>query len=159
MNEIRTYFLSLTAAAFLGSLCMALTPSGGVRKVTSLALSLLLALAALTPLRSLDERTLAQALTRLQLQTEQVRTDTAVRNAELRSRIIKQTCETYILDKAANLGLQLEAEIELDDPGSGLYPSQVTLTGTPDAAQLNALTVFIRDQLGIPKERQVWKTP
>lgn len=69
---------------------------------------------------------------------------------------IKEGLETYILDKAAELGLTLGATVELSEKGT---PASVLLSGCPTASQKQALEQTLTQALGIPKEAVQWMEP
>lgn len=69
---------------------------------------------------------------------------------------IKKGLETYILDKAAELGLELRAAVELSEKG---IPTGVQLSGSPTAFQKQALEQALIKTLGIPKEAVRWMEP
>ena len=142
MSAVREYLLSLVAVSLLTVLSRSLIPEGGVRRIASVVCGLLLTICALSPL--------------LQMEKETLRTGVEVKNRELVSQIIKQTTQTYILDKAASMGLSVQAEVEMNDEGAYPYPYRVTLTGVCTEAQRRQLTRSIEENLGIPAERQAW---
>lgn len=155
---MKSYLLSLCAAALLGALAMSLLPDGGIKKTLRLCCALLLALAAIRPIAEIDEETLAESLSRLRMQAETLRTGVEVKNRELVAEIIKQKAETYILDKASSLGLRIEAEVTVEEETSYPYPAAVTLTGWAETWQKSELGAYITQTLAIPKESQIWKT-
>lgn len=157
MQALRSYLLPLTAAGFLTALCMSLLPKGNVRRVLGLACALLLALTAIRPIAELDGRTLAQAAARLRMQAEAARTGVEVKNRELTAAIIKQSAETYILDKASSMGLTVEAEVDLSEDAAYPYPAAVTLTGTASETEKQRLQELIAETLAIPEEKIIWK--
>lgn len=69
---------------------------------------------------------------------------------------IKEGLEAYILDKAAELGLQLGAAVTLSQEGT---PTGVLLSGSPTASQKQALEQTLTEALGIPKEAVRWMEP
>ena len=70
--------------------------------------------------------------------------------------LVKKNTQTYIEDKAQELGGIIQAEVTV---GSGEYPApeHVVLTGTMTPEQAQALESYIADSLGIPPEQQEWK--
>lgn len=72
---------------------------------------------------------------------------------QLKSQIQEQT-QAYILDKANTLGMSLEVQVELD---SDFIPWQVTLKGPVSPYARQQLKEVLKNELGIPEERQVWK--
>ena len=71
---VREYLLRLTAGAFFSSLLLAVLPKGEARRVAALVCSLVMLLLALTPAAQLDYDALAAAISRLELEKEEVRT-------------------------------------------------------------------------------------
>ena len=148
---MKGYLFSLTAAALLSALVLALVPEGSVRRTVQLGCGLLLALTALSPLLKLDYDAIAKQIAEIRLDTETVRTGVEVQNRELQARIISEQAAAYIWDKAD------EVEVETRDLGSGPYPWRATLTGACGGEKRTALTQYIEENLAIPEARQVWQ--
>ena len=70
--------------------------------------------------------------------------------------LVKKNTQTYIEDKAQELGGIIQAEVTV---GSGEYPApeHVVLTGTMTPEQAQRLESYVADSLGIPPEQQEWK--
>ena len=109
---MKGYLFSLTAAALLSALVLALVPEGSVRRTVQLGCGLLLALTALSPLLKLDYDAIAKQIAEIRLDTETVRTGVEVQNRELQARIISEQAAAYIWDKADEMGVALEVEVE-----------------------------------------------
>ena len=56
---------------------------------------------------------------------------------------------------AAAIGAEVQVELELDT-GDPPAPCSVTLRGSFDGSQEEALSKLLSEQFGIPKERQTW---
>ena len=69
--------------------------------------------------------------------------------------IIKNRCEAYILDKALALQAQLQVEVMLSQDEIPV-PASVRLQGSISPYARNALQQWLQDDIGIPKERQIW---
>ena len=69
--------------------------------------------------------------------------------------IILAETEAYIVDKASLYGLQLEVQVELSGD-STLAPESVIVTGKASPYARSMMQKWISEDLGIPKERQVW---
>lgn len=156
-EALRTYLLSVTAAALLLAVVQAVLPAGAVRRAASLCGSLLVLLTVLSPLARLEAEDLAKALSKVRLQTEFSRTGIEVQNRQLMGEIIIDRCEEYILDKASELGLTLEVCVTLSEDSSWPYPTAVTLVGEATNAQRQQLTCWIAENLGVPAAQQEWK--
>lgn len=158
MQSIQRYLFSLVCAALLCALALSLLPKGAVRRVVGIGCALLLAVAALSPLAALDAQSIASALSRVRMDAEAARTGVTVQNRALVCAIIKQKTEAYILDKAAQLGLDIRAEVTVTDSGAYPFPSAVTLTGYAAPQQKQALSQCIAEELAIGEEAQTWRT-
>ena len=144
---MKGYLFSLTAAALLSALVLALVPEGSVRRTVQLGCGLL----------QLDYDAIAKQIAEIQLDTETARTGVEVQNRELQARIISEQAAAYIWDKADEMGVALEVEVETRDLGSGPYPWRATLTGACGGEKRTALTQYIEENLAIPEARQVWQ--
>ena len=69
--------------------------------------------------------------------------------------IIKTETEAYILDKAAQFDLQLDVQVALTDDVMPV-PESVQLTGLVSPYVKSRLLILISNDLGIPKEQQLW---
>lgn len=141
-QALRSYLLAIVAVSLLTAILLGLLPKGGVRRAAGLTCAMALAVVVLRPVAALDGESLARAIARLEMESEQLRTGVEVKNRELVAAIIKQNAETYILDKAASMGLTLQAEIEMRDAGDYPYPYRVTLGGT-EPSILSFCTIWV----------------
>ena len=69
--------------------------------------------------------------------------------------VIKEQTESYILEKAAALGANLQAEVTLDS-GEQPYPISVLISGNISPYAKKRRCEAIRDDIGIPEEMQKW---
>lgn len=69
--------------------------------------------------------------------------------------IIKEELSAYILDKAAALQTDLQIEILLSSD-TVPTPESVTLRGAASPYAKEVLQKILEEELGIPKERQIW---
>lgn len=157
MQAIREYLLSVIVAGFFCSLVLAILPKGGVRRTAVFVSALVMALVTLSPVTRIDYEDLAGSIASIRIQSEAAQTGVEVQNSELVETIIRRECETYILDKAAGLGGEVQAEVTMKNTGSGPYPYRVTLRGDLPQNARTILSQIITEDLSIPPERQVWK--
>lgn len=156
-QALRSYLLAIVAVSLLTAILLGLLPKGGVRRAAGLTCAMALAVVVLRPVAALEGESLARAIARLEMESEQLRTGVEVKNRELVAAIIKQNAETYILDKAASMNMELRAEVTVESGSGYPYPTAVTLTGSPTLEQRQALSACIAENLAIPAERQTWK--
>ena len=156
MEGIRGYFLAIVAACMLAVLACALLKNSKMQRITKFIAGILILLTVATPLLRIDTAALAERISELgrgsRFDTQEISKDyqTMVRA------LVKKNTQTYIEDKAQELGGIIQAEVTL---GSGEYPApeHVVLTGTMTPEQAQALESYIADSLGIPPEQQEWK--
>lgn len=137
MEWLRSWLLSVTAAALIAALTDVLCPQGYAKKLGHMAGGLLLLLAVLSPIGKLDSIRLADALAKYRLGREEAATAMAADNADLRKAIIARESAAYISDKAAALGIQ-DPEVWVEcrmTPEGFPAPESVRVRGTgPDSA-------------------------
>ena len=156
IEAVRGYLLRITAGAFAGAILLAALPKGTPRWVVAMLCGLLMLLLALTPLAELDYDSLAEAISRLELEKEEARTGIEIQNQELVASIISGRVQTYILDKASSLGMQISVELEMETRAATPYPSGVTIRGAATPTQKQQLQTYLEQTFAIAPERQVW---
>ena len=153
IENLQHWMLQVITSAFLVALVQQLMPEGTVKQVGNLLGGLILLLVLLKPLADLSgtewqwqvsgyqERTEAEIQQYLQLQNNQLR------------QLIEENTAAYIEDKAAEMGIACSAAVQAEEDGNGIpRPVRVTLVGRKEAE----LVQFIRQQLGIEEEQQIW---
>ena len=156
MDGIRGYFLAIVAACMLAVLACALLKNSKIQRITKFIAGILILLTVATPLLRIDTAELAERINELgrgsRFDTQEISKDY---QTMLRA-LVKKNTQTYIEDKAQELGGIIQAEVTV---GNGEYPApeHVVLTGTMTPEQAQALESYIADSLGIPPEQQEWK--
>ena len=79
-----------------------------------------------------------------------------IANRDLLARIIQEKTEAYILDKAGQLGLQLQAEVSVSETEEPV-PWAVVLSGEVKPDQKRRLEAILEQELGIARENQQWQ--
>lgn len=154
MNAISSYLLRLICAAFLCALILAIGGEGAGKGTRRLICGSFLVLTALSPFGALELSEFD--LAHYQKDAEAAVSDGVSQAEEAQKEIISAACETYILNKAAGLGLAIDARVRLDDEG---LPVSVTLTGSASPAERESLSGCIARDLGVGKEAQTWIDP
>lgn len=153
MDGIRQYVLSVTAAAILCGTAVSLSPEGTARELIRFVAGAVLTVCLLRPLAG-AKWTLS--LPRADSSAgEALAADGEKQASQAMADIIKEQLRAYILDKAAALGAEVEAEFTLED-GDIPVPEAVTIRGTAAPYARQRLEEILSSQLGIPKERQQW---
>ena len=159
MELLRAWLTGITAAAILCALANSLMPEGAVRRVGKLACGLLMLSAVFRPLVEVEALSPGDLLKDCQAQAAvQTQALEEERNTALKS-IIEREFAAYIVDKAAEWGLTVTAEVECAASEDGLYlPCRAEVAGPLSQADRSRLTGMIREDLGIPEEGQTYHT-
>ena len=160
MTELlHEWVLGLAGAALLGAFALALTPEGRVRRVVRLLAGVVLALALLRPLASFDFDSYAVSLAVGRDAAALAVDGFAESNRRLERTLIESECAAYISDRAARLGLRLEAASVTAKWGDALcwYPYEARLRAETDAAARRALeqTIETENSVGFDVSRQL----
>lgn len=155
---IRSWLVGVTAAAMIAAAADTLAPEGAAKKACRLASGLLILLAVVKPVLTLDTADLSAALTRYRAASQEYSAALETENLRLMKSIIEEQTGAYIQDKAAELGAVCHAEVtcavnEEEMP----YPSQVTIRGDLTQAQIAALSRVIEEELAIPAQEQSYE--
>lgn len=153
-GELRSWILSCVSAALFCAIAQELTPQGRVKTVQRMVCSMVMALALLSPVLSIDTRRLAPDMAKYRrMAQEQTAIAGNISNGLSRT-IIQEELRTYILDKAAQLGSEVtDAEAVLRWSGEGVwYPVGVKISGKYD----RALSQTIAAELGVGEDEQEW---
>lgn len=152
----RNYLLSITGACLLLTVVMAVLKEGTIRKYAAMAGGLLIILTVISPLLKIDTASAAEALWSFELRTDAVNSGIEIGSDTLLRQVITDKCNTYILDKASALGLELQVEVQLEDEADIPYPVRVVIRGNWSPAEQQKLSDDISENLGIPKKCQEW---
>lgn len=158
METVRTWLLSITGAALISSVALALTPNGKIKKIVSLICGFAMITALISPIMSFDFNTFSQYIVEYKNISDGYLIDIEEENENLQRAIIEEESEAYILDKAAVLGIE-DCSISVGTKKaeeSYWYPYKAELGGKASESQKQALTAYIEANLGIPAERQYW---
>lgn len=156
MDWIRNYLISVIAAAAVCGICISLTKKnkscGNIIKTLG---GILLAITMIAPLAKVRLGELTDYFSEMSVDGGSIAEEGSVAAYNEMATGIKQTVETYILDKADTLGAQINVDIMLDR-GSVPTPWSVKINGSVSPYDKRVLGEYISDRLGIPEERQEW---
>ena len=148
----------LCAMSLLCGAALTMTPEGGVKRVTQVLCTAVLVITVLSPLKALDIDDLALAGARLHEAERELFGRGEAAEERLNRLVIEREYEAYIMDKAESLGLELsELSIRVQWSLEGYWaPYGAELRAEGDRALIEELGRILRDDLGIPYERQQW---
>lgn len=156
MEGIRQYLIAVSAAAIICGIAKSLadekTAAGSVIRLIA---GLVMTMTVLSPVVELDLRDLPALSGEIIAEASAAAAEGEKMAAAETNIIINEQMEAYILDKAADFGVELEVEFYMPDDGS-LQPEGVTLRGTVSPYAKSQLRQIISQDLGIAKENQQW---
>ena len=158
MGAVGRWLTAVISVSLLCAMAGALMPQGAVKQVGRLVCGLVLLAAILSPLRELDvdagRRWLDSYLDSTG-QWEAALKETV--NRQMKT-IIEEECAAYIVDKAAELGLDCTARVECRLSDDGLYlPVRTEVAGPMTADVQGMLRRIISENLGVPDTEQIYK--
>lgn len=156
MDGLKTWLLSVAAAALVASIAAALSPDGAPKKVAKFSGGLLLLLALLSPLRTVDDRDLAGFTAKYTVRAAEAAKVQTEEDRELVKSIIEEESAAYIWDKAEVLGVapsQVAVTCRFSKEG---FPAlaQVTVRGSGEEDAWSALSEAITADFSLGKEAQ-----
>lgn len=155
---IRQWILAVTCAAMLVAVLQTLMPQGGAGTAGRLAGGLLLLIATVQPLLSLDYDSLAQSVSQLRLEQSVSSQELAELNRDLLEELIEEQTKTYILDKAEELGMTCQVTVTCEQLEAGVpFPKFVTVSGSFTQEQADRLSQTIEADLAVPIQNQTYE--
>ena len=152
MAAARAWLTAVVSMTLLLSVVQTLMPKGSLR-VTSFVGGLLLLAVLLRPLGSVDLSAVSLDLSAYRQTVEQRQAELEQDGQKELVGLIEAELESYIWDKAADMGLTLRVQVTVEPDGSGVpVPVSVELTGP----RSETLSRWLETELGVPAERQVW---
>lgn len=156
ITKICGYIMTLVAAGMLVAVGQSVLSMPRMKKIAALSGGAILMLAALSPLVDLKLDEIALEFDSIDTKSLEQMQEESTKNV---NDIIKRTTESYILDKATEVGavISVEVTVATADGGYG-YPYSATIAGIVSVEQKKTLSDCLSRELGIPEQRQVWKT-
>ena len=159
MEVLRSWIIGLCAGALICGIVQAVSTKSGSGSAVRLACGFMTVALLIGPLKDLDFEEYALRLGEIRAAGGQYASAAISGGEEQIKTVIEQECEAYILDKAAELGIENAAaavSAKITDGGTYPYPYSVELGGEADRNQRNRLSSFIEGELGVPAVRQYW---
>ena len=156
MEDIRQYLLSVIAASIISALAIRISgKTGAFVSVVKLLAGIFIIITVIAPWTKLKLNDLSSYFSDLQLQASDAAQLGESLAVDAKTSIIRTQIEAYILDKASVLDLNIEDEVIVTGT-EPLQPESVTIKGTVSPIGKQRLGQIIADELGIPKEKQLW---
>ena len=155
MESLRQYILSVICVALICGILSGIVPDGSKKNVFRLLCGIILAFTVLRPLTRLKIEDLTEFLTFDTYEASEAAAAGKAQAEKAMADIIKSRCESYILDKAAELHAAIQVEIRVSS-GQPPLPVEATIRGTASPYARRQIESIIEKDLGIPKEDLQW---
>ncbi len=153
IEGIRTWLMGVVFTAFASGLACELIPKGCMQALTRMLGGALMVLSLLRPLGSVNWEGAAIQVGGFSLSTQEQAEIYRTEQEKTLSSIIGERLETYIWDKATELGLDCSVHLYLTFSEGGIpLPDSVRI----GAAYHRELAVWLEEVVGIPAEKQIW---
>lgn len=159
MSEfVHNYIQTLVYSAVFCFLAMALTPEGSGKKAVGIACAAAMMIAVISPAVSIDLSDYSKTLTEYKLKAEEYANSGKIESENLNRLYIQDKCQAYILDKAKEMGADIEdVTVTAEWSTDGFwYPASCEIWYCCTDVQRAELETLIGTQLGISKDEQKW---
>ena len=156
MIAIKQYILSIIVSSVLISILDRLTNKNiQLNKQIKLVSSIFMTVVIILPVSSVDISDCLNYMESIRFDASEVTAEGDIIYKEHISKIIKEECESYILEKARQLGVSINVEIYCTDSDIP-SPLSAYISGTVSPHAKECIQRLISEDLGIPKEEQIW---
>ena len=153
---MKEYIISIIATAIICSIVMEISgDKTAVGKTVKLICGIIMTVAVIAPITRITFRGVDRYLDGLSLDAERYVADGESIAKENISAIIKGRVESYILEKAHQMDLDITVEVVLDDVNNQI-PGTVAIIGNVSPYAKETLSSYIENTLGIRRENQKW---
>lgn len=155
MLNLREYVLSIVSVAIVVAILQRLTGNTHLSRVVKMVAGMILSIVLLAPLGNASVGAITSYFESVTLDAKNVADyGEDLYNDNLKA-IISERCESYILDKANQLGAAISVSVHCDASDIPI-PVSVEITGSVSPYIRNTLRHIIAEDMGIPEEMQLW---
>lgn len=155
MDAIRQYILSVICIAILCGLTQTLFSKSSTGTLVKLITGLMITITVIGPLLRETDFSLGLYLDEISADGQWAVAKGEEAAIQTMSERIKEKTETYILDKAAQMGAAITVDVNLEE-SMPPAPAEITIKGTVSPYVKKQLTDCLRNDLGIPEDKQIW---
>ena len=155
MQSLRDYIMGISAAAMICGITLGLAGSSKMQPLLKLVCGIVLTLAAVRPVLSISGERFQRICVEYEQEAENACQEGTRLARQQREQCIIESTRTYILDKARELGLDVQVQVALDQQEPPV-PECVWIQGKLDFSTQRALSRILTEELGISQENQIW---
>lgn len=156
MEDIRQYLLTVVTASIISAIAIRIIgKTGAFASIVKLLAGIFIVITVISPWTKLKLNDLSSYFSDLELQAADAAQLGESLAVDAKASIIRTQIEAYILDKASELEVNVEVEVVIT--GTLVpQPESVTIKGAVSPFEKQRLGQIIADDLGIPREKQLW---
>ncbi len=156
MEGIKEYLITIIAAALISTIAMRLTEKcGSCSNIIRLILAVFLSISVVSPILKIEIHDFTGFINANEMDAQAIISNAESTAREEAAAVIIERTEAYIEEKAALYGAEITATITISDT-SALLPDSVIICGNISPYGKISLEKIIKDDLGIPEDRQTW---
>ena len=156
MDDIRSYLLQIISSALIcGILIHLMGKKGLLTELVKILAGIYMIITVMSPWVNIPIVRLQDITCDISAEAETAVQDGINSSREAISKIITERTQTYILDKATSLGINISVDVRLTEDMVP-KPSAVTLSGPVSPYAKSILAAYIVDNFGISMEDQTW---
>lgn len=157
MLTIQKYVVSVVCAAIIcGIISGLIGKKGTYPAIVKLLCGLFVVITAVTPLKNISFFEPSDYFACIQNEAGNITSQAVAETSEEFFKRIKEQTQSYILDKATQLGISIEVEVEFSTEGK-ILPERVIISGDASPYKKNSLKRIITAQLNISEDALIWK--
>lgn len=153
LEGLRSYLLSVTAAALLIAIVQSALPQGPTQRVSSMACALLLFICVIRPLNHFDAQQLADDFQQYCQELTAYPDEIVSAGDVLTESIILERSQAYIKTKAEEKGIVCDVQVMCESQQGIAVPSYVTVSGPLSAGQQKEIITVIKEGFGLSAEQ------
>lgn len=155
MSDIGSYIFTVAATALICGLVSGFFKNCGIYKLIRLICNLIVLLCVLSPLKKMDFNRIPDLSFSVYPEKNGFIAEEIQKSSDWLAEVIKTKTETYIVDKAAEMGVTITAKVTLSND-SPPVPAAVEMIGSIAPYWKLRLEELIQEELNISKENQKW---
>ena len=154
---MRQYLIRIVAAGILCALASArFREKDAISRLIRLMCGVFMTLTVISPWRNIKISSFLDSVDLQQDQKNAIISDGKMYSDTAFREVIKEQCRTYIVEKAKGMGVNIDADVVLNQ-GNPPTPCAVTITGGVPPYTKSRLEELLMQDLGIPEEQQIWQ--
>ncbi len=158
MDFLRNWLIGLMGSAIIVACIDCLVPDGSVKRIGKFAGGLVMVIAILRPVLSIDYEIMAGSLANFRFDVQQYSSDLEIENERMKKIIIEDRTGAYIRDKAEQIGIDCNVAVQCRmNEKDQLYPASVTVYGDLTQEQKEKLIRIIDEEVAIPAGMQQYE--